>query len=92
MTDMKQLDFKNFSVPTGITRQTHQVIDAREAIADLLYTHVSGIKAHRLALKIFESTGKTEFCDDEIGMIRTAVERYCLPNVIDAFEEMLNME
>lgn len=87
-----ELNFQNFSVPTGITRQTHQVIDAREAIADLLYTHVSGIKAHRLAFKIFESTGKTEFCDDEIGMIRTAVECYCLPNVIDAFEEMLNME
>lgn len=89
---MKQLDFTNFSVPTGIARQTHQVIDAREAIADLLYTHVSGIKAHRLAFKIFESTGKTEFGDEEIGMIRTAVERYCLPNVIDAFEEMLNMK
>lgn len=89
---MKQLDFKNFSVPTGITRQTRQVIDAREAIADLLYTHVSGIKAHRLAFKIFESTGKTEFSDGETGMIRSAVERYCLPSVIDALDEMLGTD
>lgn len=49
---MKKLDFRNFSVPTGITRQTREVFDAREQIADLLYTRVSGIKAHRLAFKI----------------------------------------
>ena len=42
---MKKLDFRNFSVPTGITRQTREVFDAREQIADLLYTRVSGIKA-----------------------------------------------
>ena len=80
---MKKLDFRNFSVPTGITRQT------REQIADLLYTRVSGIKAHRLAFKIFESTGETEFSDEETGMIHMAVERYCLPNVIDALNEIL---
>ena len=34
---MKKLDFRNFSVPTGITRQTREVFDAREQIADLLY-------------------------------------------------------
>lgn len=48
----EKLDFRNFSVPTGITRQTREVFDAREQIADLLYTRVSGIKAHRLAFKI----------------------------------------
>ena len=66
---MKKLDFRNFSVPTGITRQTREVFDVREQIADLLYTRVSGIKAHRLAFKIFESTGETEFSDEETGMI-----------------------
>ncbi len=90
---MKRLDFRNFSVPTGITRQTREVFDAREQIADLLYTRVSGIKAHRLAFKIFESTGEIhsyEFsAHEETGMIHMAVERYCLPNVIDALNEIL---
>ena len=49
---MKKLDFRNFSVPTGITRQTREVFDARE-------------------------------------QIHMAVERYCLPNVIDALNEIL---
>ncbi len=31
----------------------------------MLYTRVSGISAHRLAFKIFESTGETEFSDEE---------------------------
>ena len=60
-----------------------------KSLADLLYTRVSGIKAHRLAFKIFESTGETEFSDEETGMIHMAVERYCLPNVIDALNEIL---
>lgn len=89
---MKKLDFRAFSVPTGITRQARQVIDAREQIADLLYTRVSGIKAHRLAFKVFDSTGETEFGEEEIEMIRMAVERYCLPSVIDGLEEMLNRD
>lgn len=89
---MKKLDFKAFSVPTGITRQTRQIMDAREPIADLLYTRVSGIKAHRLAFKIFDSTGETEFGEEEIDMIRMAVERYCLPSVIDGLEEMLGRD
>lgn len=86
---MKKLDFRNFSVPTGITRQTREVFDAREQIADLLYTRVSGIKAHRLAFKIFESTGETEFSDEEAGLIKSVVEQYCLPCVIDGLNELL---
>lgn len=78
-------------MPTGITRQTRQVIDAREPIADLLYMRVSGIKAHRLAFKIFDSTGETEFGEEEIEVIRMAVERYCLPCVIDGLCEQLNV-
>lgn len=79
-------------MPTGITRQARQVIDAREQIADLLYTRVSGIKAHRLAFKVFDSTGETEFGEEEIEMIRMAVERYCIPSVIDGLEEMLDRD
>lgn len=89
---MKNLDFREFSVPTGITRQNHQVMDAREPIADLLYTRVNGIKAHRLAFKLLDSTGETEFSEEEIDVIRMAVERYCLPNVIDGLDELLNKD
>lgn len=86
---MKKLDFRNFSVPTGITRQTREVFDAREQIADLLYTRVSGIKAHRLAFKILDSTGEEKYGDEEAGLIKSVVEQYCLPCVIDGLNELL---
>lgn len=87
---MRKLNFREFSIPTGITRKTRQVMDAREPIADLLYTRVNGIRAHHLAFKIFESTGETEFEEEEVEMIRAVVERYCLPGVIDGLEDILN--
>lgn len=86
---MKKLDFRNFSVPTGITRQTREVFDAREQIADLLYTHANGIKAHRLAFKILDSTGEEKYGDEEAGLIKSVVEQYCLPCVIDGLNELL---
>lgn len=86
---MKKLDFRNFSVPTGITRQTREVFDVREQIADLLYTHANGIKAHRLAFKILDSTGEEKYGDEEAGLIKSVVEQYCLPCVIDGLNELL---
>lgn len=89
---MKKLNFKEFSIPTGISRKSHQIVDAREPFADLLYTRISGIKSLHLALKIYESEGETEYSDEETELIRRAVESYCLPNVIDAFSTMLDKQ
>ena len=74
-------------VPLGIRGVEYQTVDAREAIADLLYTHANGIAAHSLALKIYNSGGREEYSDGEAEMIRAVVERYCLPSVIDAVRE-----
>lgn len=89
---MKKLNFKDLCIPTGISRKSHQIVDAREPFADLLYTRVSGIKSLRLALKIYESKGEVEYSDEETELMRRAVESYCLPNVIDAFSAMLDRQ
>lgn len=89
---MKKLNFKEFSIPTGISRKSRRTVDAREAVADLLYTHVNGIKAHRLAFKIYESDGVTEYSDEEAELIRRAVETYCVPGVIDGLAAQLDKE
>lgn len=89
---MKKLNFKEFRIPAGISRQRYQTVDVRESVADLLYTHVSGIRAHRLAFKIYESCEETEYSDEETALIRRAVETYCLPSVIDGLRMMLNNE
>ncbi len=83
-----RLAFKNFI--KGIYNHNEDSIRDRVLITGFRQTRpssaMSGIKAHRLAFKIFESTGETEFSDEKPGW---AVERYCLPNVIDALNAIL---
>ena len=52
-----QLNFQQFSVPTGVSRKNRQTGDARESFADMIYLNVNGIKAHALAMKIYQSEG-----------------------------------
>lgn len=89
---MAKIDFKHFTIPIGISKKAKQTGDARETIADLIYTRSTGIKAHHLAFKIYESIGATEFSDDEIDLIKGLVERYCFPSIIDALNEQLDCQ
>lgn len=89
---MAKLNFEAFRIPTGIRRTDYMVMDAREGIADMIYLNAGGIKAHRLAFKIFESKGETDYDDAEVRMIRENIERMGLGNVIDALNEQLNKQ
>ena len=89
---MAKIDFQHFTIPIGISKKTKQTGDARETIADLIYTRSTGIKAHHLAFKIYESKGETDFSDDEVNLIKELVERYCFPSIIDALREQLNCQ
>jgi len=89
---MAKIDFQNFTIPTGICKREKQTGDARETIADLIYTRSAGIKSHRLAFKIYESKGTTEFSDEEVALIKELVEHYCFPSIIDALDEQLNCQ
>ena len=89
---MAKLNFEAFRIPTGIRRTDYMVTDAREGMADMIYLNAGGIKAHRLAFKIFESKGETDYDDVEVRMIRENIERMGLGNVIDALNEQLNKQ
>ena len=89
---MAKLNFEAFRIPTGIRHADYMVTDAREGIADMIYLNAGGIKAHRLAFKIFESKGETDYDDVEVRMIRENIERMGLGNVIDALNEQLNKQ
>ncbi len=66
-----------------------QVGDARESFANLIYLHVNGIRAHALAMKIYQSNGETEYSQDEVRLIKEVAERMCTPNFIDGLNEQL---
>lgn len=81
--NMATLNFREFRIPAGISRREVRTADVREEFADILYTRVGGIRAHALALKIYNSGGAEEYSAEETGLIRSAAERHCLPCFID---------
>ncbi len=87
---MKILNFKKFRMPVGINRAQWRNGDAREAMADLVYNNVNGIAAHRLAFKIYESDGDTEYTDEEASLIVRVAEAFATPAFIDGLNEQIN--
>ena len=87
---MIKLNFQQFSVPTGISRKNRQTGDARESFANMLYLNVNGIRAHALAMKIYNSEGEESYSPEEVKLIKEVAEKLCAPNFIDGLMEQLN--
>lgn len=87
---MKTIDFKEFSLPLGISQSRAKVIDAREGFADLVYTNINGIAAHSLAFKIYRSEGPTEYTDGEADIIRRVAESLATPAFIDGLKKQID--
>ena len=87
---MKRIDFEHFNVYTSVSRKVARPMDVRETFADMIYNNVNGIKAHALALKIYESEGEADYTDDEVKLVRVVAERLCVPGFIDGLNEQLD--
>lgn len=86
---MVKLNFKQFTVPTGISGRSTRTGDAREDFADIIYMNVNGIRAHALAMKIYKSEGEEEFTDEEKQLITGVAERFCAPAFIDGLRAQI---
>lgn len=80
---MAKIDFKHFGMYAGVSKKVKMVSDMRESFADVIYKNVNGIKAHALALKIYQSEGETEYSEDEVRMMR-GVAQMCTPAFMDS--------
>lgn len=89
---MKRVNFKEFGIYTGINHKDRYVGDVRESIANILYLNVSGIRAHSLAMKIYQSEDDTDYTEDEVNLIKEVADKYCLPNFIDSLNEIIDNE
>lgn len=85
-----KIDFQHFNVYMAVNRKSAQTMDVRESFADMIYNNVNGIKAHALALKIYESEGEADYTDDEVKLVRIVAERLCVPGFIDGLNEQLD--
>lgn len=85
-----KIDFQHFNVYQSVSHKEARLVDVRETFADMIYNNVNGIKAHALALKIYESEGETDYSDDEVKLVRIVAERFCVPGFIDGLNEQLD--
>lgn len=85
-----KLNFKEFSLPMGVSGKRRRIGDARESFADIVYLKTTGIRSHSLAMKIYESEGEEEYSDQEVQLMREVAERWCAPNFIDGLLEQIN--
>lgn len=86
---MAKINFNNFKMYAGVSRNSSMNVDVREQFADMIYNNAGGIKAHALALKIYNSEGKTEYNKEEVGMMRVIAEKFCLLGFIDGLMEQI---
>ena len=84
------LNLKEIEVFENIAKTKCVVMDIREAFADLIYARGAGIKAHALALKVFNSDENTEYTDEEIEQIKVYIGM-CPQAIIDAINRQLNI-
>ena len=87
---MRRIDFQHFNVYLSVIHKEARPMDVRETFADMIYNNVNGIKAHALALKIYESEGEADYTDDEVKLVRVVAERLCVPGFIDGLNEQLD--
>lgn len=85
-----KIDFEHFRLPMGVSGKHTQTGDVRETFADVIYMSATGVKAHRLAFKIYESCGATEYSDDETAQMLALAECYCTPSFIDGLKMQIN--
>lgn len=87
---MATINFQQFKMPLGIGQQKNfKVGDARESVANMIYLNVNGIRAHALAMKIYQSNGPTDFSDDEVRIISEVSNTYATPAFIDGLNLQL---
>ncbi len=88
---MVKINFKQFRIPVGIGKDLYKTGDARESVANMLYLNVNGIRAHALALKIYQSEGDTDYSEEEIKSIIDVANMYATPAFIDGLREIIQV-
>lgn len=78
----------NVEVYTSIDKSSCQVVNLRKSIANLIYNHGNGLglEGTALATKMWNGDADTEYNEREVEIIRSVVERFCAPCVIEAVE------
>lgn len=87
---MTKINFQQFPIPMGVNKSRYRTGDARESVANMLYLNVNGIRAHALAMKIYQSEGVSEYSDEEVRTLIEVANTYATPAFIDGLKEQID--
>lgn len=82
---MKRINFERFEIYNGVAHKDCTVIDAREGFADIIYRNGSGVRCADLAMKIFKSSGETEYAEEDVELMKRFATEYCSVALADSF-------
>jgi hypothetical protein len=85
---MKKINLEKLEVFLDIAKTQRVEQNVKSDLADIMYKTGKGIAYHALALKMYNSSGETEYTDDECELIKE-VSQTCAPFFIDAINEIL---
>ena len=86
---MIRLNFKEFEIYAGVSKDRRQKGDARETFADVLYTKGCGVRSGSLTMRIYESDGEIEFDEQDVDFMLAIAMQHCNPAFIDGLQEQV---
>lgn len=86
---MKKINFESFLIAMDVAREHCENIDYRKEFADIVYKNGDGIVAYALALKIYNSSGETEYTDEEVWIMQFCANNHCKAFFADAFNRII---
>lgn len=84
-----KINFKKLKVFPNIERGNSIVIDVHRNFADMIYQRGTGIAAHSLAMKIYNSDGDADYSDEEVEQIKDYAQKLGTPMFIDAIDNAI---
>lgn len=82
------INFEQFTLYKGIDRSTTEVMNVKRVFAEEIYNRGQGLACHALAFKIYNSTGPTEYTDEEYQLMQIFSEQCMAPSFIDSLRAL----
>ena len=88
---MKRINFERIEIFSDIEHTRCSVCNVKKDFANAIYQNGYGIESHALALKIYNSSGETEYNENEVRLIKKYSE-LCQPAFIDAINRVIESD
>ena len=83
---MPKVNFTQFKIFTGPSKEKSIEGDVRESLSELLYKKGTGVIALSLSTRIYESEGELELSPKDLQYLKDFAEIYCTPQFISSLE------